>query len=129
MHSIKIKGTKINKGRSTIYRWNIRVSYNYNTGQEHTKHNDAQIKICMKFSYIRYNKYWFRHNHISSGRSIRMLDLRSLGYCKIKQGILQQHLSKYYRYQKVDILCNKFINALKKERKKKRQRKISMVRS
>ena len=25
-----------------------------------------------------------------------ILDLRSLGYCKIKQGILQQDLSKYY---------------------------------
>ena len=26
-------------------------------------------------------------------------DLRSLGYYKIKQGILQQSLSKYYRFQ------------------------------
>ena len=27
-----------------------------------------------------------------------ILDLRSMGYCKIKQGILQQTLSKYYRF-------------------------------
>ena len=26
------------------------------------------------------------------------VDLRSLGYYKIKQGILQQNLSKYYRF-------------------------------
>ena len=48
-----------------------------------------------------------------------ILDLRSLGYCKIKQGILQQHLSKYYRFGKADTLCehfNNFINTLKKER-------------
>ena len=42
-----------------------------------------------------------------------ILDLRSIGYYKIKQGILQQNLSKYYRFESVDILCeqfNKFIN-------------------
>ena len=50
-----------------------------------------------------------------------ILDLRSLGYYKIKQGILQQNLSKYYRFKSEDTLCkqfNKFINTLKKERKK-----------
>ena len=48
-----------------------------------------------------------------------ILDLRFLGYYKIKQGILQQNVSKYYRFKKADILCeqfNKFINTLKKER-------------
>ena len=42
-----------------------------------------------------------------------ILDLRLIGYCKIKQGILQQNLSKYYRFESADILCeqfNKFIN-------------------
>ena len=29
-----------------------------------------------------------------------ILDLRSLGYYKIKQGILQQNLSKYYKFEK-----------------------------
>ena len=29
---------------------------------------------------------------------IGMVDLRSLGYYKIKQGILQQNLNKYYRF-------------------------------
>ena len=49
---------------------------------------------------------------------IGMLDLRSLGYHKIKQGILQQNLCKYDRFKKADILCkqfNKLINTLKKE--------------
>ena len=48
-----------------------------------------------------------------------VVDLRSLGYYKIKQGILQQNLSKYYRFKKADMLCeyfNKFINTLKNER-------------
>ena len=49
---------------------------------------------------------------------IGIVDLRSLGYYKIKQGILQQNLSKYYRFEKAEKLCeyfNKFVNTLKKE--------------
>ena len=45
--------------------------------------------------------------------------MRSLGYYKIKQGILQQNLSKYYRSEKANTLCeqfHKFINTLKKEK-------------
>ena len=53
-------------------------------------------------------------------------DLSSLGYYNIKQGILQQNLSKYYIFKKADILYeqfNKFINMLK-ERDKRRQKKV-----
>ena len=48
--------------------------------------------------------------------------LRSLGYYKIKQGILQQNLSRYYKFERAEKLCkyfNKFVNTLKKEREKK----------
>ena len=51
-----------------------------------------------------------------------IVDLRSLGYYKIKQGILQQNLSKCYRFERVHTHCeyfNKFINTLKKEREQK----------
>ena len=34
-----------------------------------------------------------------------IVDLRSLGYYKIKQGILQQNLSKYYRFERAEKLC------------------------
>ena len=53
---------------------------------------------------------------------IEIIDLRSLGYYKIKQGILQQNLSRYYRFEKAEKLCkyfNKFVNILKKEREQK----------
>ena len=49
-----------------------------------------------------------------------ILDLQSVDYYKIKQGILQQNMSKYYRLKSADTLCeqfNKFINTLKQERK------------
>ena len=55
-----------------------------------------------------------------------ILYLRLIGYYKIKQGILQQNLSKYYKFKSANILCgqfNKFINALKKEKKEETQEK------
>ena len=55
-------------------------------------------------------------------KMIENIDLRSLGYYKIKQGILQQNLSRYYAFKKADKLCkyfNKFVNTLKKEREQK----------
>ena len=47
-----------------------------------------------------------------------ILDVRSLGYYKIKQGVLQQNLSKYYEFESAEKLCdqyNNLINTLKKE--------------
>ena len=57
---------------------------------------------------------------------IGILDLRLMGYYKIKKGILQQNLSKYYRFESADTLCeqfNRFINILKEERKEEMQDK------
>ena len=56
---------------------------------------------------------------------IGIIDLRSLGYYKIKQGILQQNLSRYYRFEKAEKLSeyfNKFVTTLKKEREQKSPR-------
>ena len=53
---------------------------------------------------------------------IGIIDLRLLAYYKIKQGMLQQNLSRYYRFEKAEKLCeyfNKFVNTLKVERKPK----------
>ena len=50
---------------------------------------------------------------------IGIIDIRSLGYYEIKQGTLQQNLSKYYRFEEASKLCeyfNKFVETLKKDR-------------
>ena len=55
-------------------------------------------------------------------KMLGMVDLRSLGYYKVKQGILQQNLRKNYRFERAGTLYeyfNKFINTLKKEREQK----------
>ena len=53
---------------------------------------------------------------------VGIVDLRSLGYYKIKQGMLQQTLSKQYHFESANTVCNQFnrlINTLKKEEKKR----------
>ena len=50
--------------------------------------------------------------------ALEILDLRSLGYYKIKQGVLQQNLSRFYNFVSVEKVCDQFnnlINTLKKE--------------
>ena len=49
---------------------------------------------------------------------IGILDLRSLGYYKIKQDMLQQNLGKHYHFELAEDICsqlNQFVNLLKKE--------------
>ena len=47
---------------------------------------------------------------------IGILDIRLLGYYKIKQGVLHQNLSKYYHFEEAEKVCeefNKIIDVLK----------------
>ena len=48
--------------------------------------------------------------------SIGILDLRPLGYYKIKQGVLQQNLNKYYQFEEVDKICAEFNRTIEKKR-------------
>ena len=53
-----------------------------------------------------------------------------MGYYKIKQGILQQNVRKYYRSKSANTLCvqfNKFINTLKKEREEETKEKYAWL--
>ena len=49
---------------------------------------------------------------------LSMVDLRSLGYYKIKQGVLQQNLSSMYHFESANTVCdqlNRLINTLRNE--------------
>ena len=47
---------------------------------------------------------------LRSEEMIGIIDLRCLGYYKIKQGILQQNLSRCYRFKEAEKLCEYFNN-------------------
>ena len=58
---------------------------------------------------------------------LEIVDLKLLRYYKIKQGILQKNLSKYYIFERADALCeyfNTFINTLKRKGNRKNWKKI-----
>ena len=57
---------------------------------------------------------------------IGILDLRSLGYYKIRQGVLQQNLNKYYHFEEANKVCeefNKMVETVKQEEKGKQKEK------
>ena len=47
-----------------------------------------------------------------------IIDLRSLGFYKIKQEVLQEHLGRHYHFELADKVCeqyNRFVNLMRKE--------------
>ena len=56
---------------------------------------------------------------------IGILNLRSLGYYKIKQGVLQQNLNKYYHFEEANKVCeefNKMVDKIKREEGKSKEK-------
>ena len=52
---------------------------------------------------------------------IGVVDLRSLGFYKIKQKVLQEHLGKHYHFKLADDVCNQYnrlMNCMRKEEEK-----------
>ena len=57
---------------------------------------------------------------VTFGRTemIGIVDLRSLGFYKIKQEVLQEHLGRHYHFKLADDVCNqynRFVNLMRKE--------------
>ena len=71
--------------------------------------NRATLKVANSTQ----EKVTFNPEHV-----VDLVDLRSLGYYKIKQGVLQQNLSHCYHLESAETVCdqyNRLINTLRKE--------------
>ena len=91
-----------------------------------TKMLDAkeQKSLTMKLKFIR-NRAMFKvtnstHKTVTFDQKemLVIVDLRSLGYYKIKQGVVQQNLSCMYHFESGSTVCDQFnrlINTLRKE--------------
>ena len=60
------------------------------------------------------------HESVTFGKTKMMgiIDLRSLGFYKIKQEVLQEHLGRHYHFELADDICdqyNRFVNLMRKE--------------
>ena len=63
---------------------------------------------------------------VTVGRAEMMgiIDLRSLGFYKIKQEVVQEHLGRHYHFELADNICdqyNRFVNLMRKEEEKFRR--------
>ena len=87
-----------------------------------------QITLMIKLKFIK-NRAMLKVTNgtqekviFNSTDMIGVVDLRSLGYYKVKQGMAQQNLSKQYHFESANTVCNQFnrlINMLKKEGEEK----------
>ena len=96
------------------------------TGMAITKLLDTkeQMTLTMKIKFIR-NRATFKvkndmHETVTFNptQMLGIIDLRSLGYYKIKQGVLQQNLSHINHFQSAHKVCDQFnrlFNMLRKE--------------
>ena len=56
---------------------------------------------------------------------IGIVDLRSLGFYKIKQEVLQEHLGKHNHFKLADDVCNqynRFMNLMRKEEENSKEK-------
>ena len=85
-----------------------------------------QMTLTMKLKFIR-NRATLKVTNIFQEKVtfdptdiLGVADLRSLGYYKLKQGVLQQNLSKMYHIESTNNVCDQFkrmINTLRQEEK------------
>ena len=89
-----------------------------------TEYINVKTQVCEKYiASLDVTNIAFEMITFNLKEMLGILDLRSIRYYKIKHGILQQNLSKYYKLKLADVLCeqfNKFVNTLKKEKEKQR---------
>ena len=119
MYCAKTKRAEADQGKSTIHRWNIGYSNYQNIRGKHLQYNVAKLKFTCYAAMLDITNNGPDTIIFKPEEMLRILDLTSLGYYKIKQGTLQQNISKYYKFERVDTLYdhfNKFINKLKMER-------------
>ena len=88
-----------------------------------------QMTLTMKVKFIR-NRAMVKVTNSTQEKvtlnptdMVGVIDLRSLGSYKVKQGVLQQNLSKLYHFETANTVCDQFnrlVNTLKKEEKKEK---------
>ena len=91
--------------------------------------NEGRCTVVLKLKFVRNCASLDIENNTQEtvifdpNQILGILDLRSLGYYKIKQGVLQQNLSKSYHFESVEKLCEEF-NAFINERKKQEEKEV-----
>ena len=89
--------------------------------------NKEQCTLLLKLKFIRISASLDVTNNTQEivifepKTNVGILDLRSLGCYKIKQGVLQQNLSKCYHFESAEKLCEEF-NVIVNEKRKRKEK-------
>ena len=93
-----------------------------------------QMTLTMKIKFIR-NRATFKVNNdthetvtFNPTQMLGIIDLRSPGYYKLKQGVLQQNLSHMYHFESAHKVCdhfNRLIDTLRKEERMESTKKYA----
>ena len=81
-------------------------------------HKHDKIEIHLKQSSFEDYKQNTKTVTFSRTEMVGIVDLRLLGFYKIKQEVLQEHLSRHYHFELADDVCdqyNRFVNLIRKE--------------
>ena len=127
MHGVLIEERySYNKQVNTLYTVVVSPSYIPPKCAKTREHEDKHcVSWCTRISYNICNPIPLDNlkNHTALPYiTVRIGGFKVLGYYKIKQGILQQNLTKYYRFERAEKLCEyfkNFVNTLRKERVQK----------
>ena len=91
--------------------------------------NEVQCTVVLKLKFVRNCASLDVVNNtqetviFNPNQMLGVLDLRSLGYYKFKQGALQQNRSKCYHFESVEKMCEEF-NAIINERRKEEEKVV-----
>ena len=80
--------------------------------------NMIKIKVYLEQSSFEDQKQNTRDCYFWQTNMMGVVDLRSLGFYKIKQEVLQEHLSRHYNFELADDVCdqyNRLVNLMRKE--------------
>ena len=80
--------------------------------------NMIKLKFLRNKSVLKITNKTHKTVTFAQTEMIGVVDLRSLGFYKIKQEVLQEHLGKHYHFELADDACNqynRFVNLMRKE--------------
>ena len=80
--------------------------------------NMIKLKFIQNKAVLRITNKTHKTVTFSRTEMMGILDLRSLGFYKIKQEVLQEHLGRHYHFKLADDVCdqyNRFVNLMRKE--------------
>ena len=101
----------------------IRYGHGKDFRHERANHKHDKIEVCSGTKAVLKIKNKTHAILLLLDRTDMMgvVDLRSLGFYKIKQEVLQEHLSRHYHFKLADNVCdqyNRLINLMRKEEEK-----------